>query len=137
MGERKILGLIYGYNEGWIAGSYYIENLIACLLLLPENERPLIKVYVFDSDSRDKLMNKGFAEQINVILIRDGQNLIDRLINKVSYWLTERYLIVRGFDQKVDAIFPNPSAFHFHRMRSPIFWIPDFQVQTFSSVFFR
>lgn len=135
MGERKVLGLVYGYNESWIAGSYYIENLIACLLLIQERYRPQIKVYVYTEDSYKVLSRKDFAKAINIIQLKDAQTLVDRVINKISFWFTGKYMFVRGFDQRVDAIFPNPNTFHFHKMPNHIAWIPDFQEKYYPGFF--
>jgi hypothetical protein len=39
MAEGKRVGIIYSYNEDWIGGAYYIQNLIRSLNYLPKSEQ--------------------------------------------------------------------------------------------------
>lgn len=40
----KVIGLIYDWDENWVGGSYYIENLILALGALP-GQQPALKIY--------------------------------------------------------------------------------------------
>jgi glycosyltransferase involved in cell wall biosynthesis len=135
MGKRKVLGLIYGYNEAWIGGSYYIENLISCLFTLPSSDQPQIRVYVFNESSHKAILAKDFSDLIDIVFIETHRSILDRILNRLNYLITGRYLLPPGFDSNVDVIFPNPSSFHFDKMKTSVFWIPDFQEKYFPEFF--
>ena len=40
MAKRIKVGIIYSYDENWIGGTYYYQNLIQSLNLLPERRKP-------------------------------------------------------------------------------------------------
>ena len=42
MVKRKRVGLVYSYDENWVAGSYYIMNIIHALNTIGENLKPEI-----------------------------------------------------------------------------------------------
>ena len=44
MGERSRVGLLFSYNEEWIAGTYYVLNIIHALNALLDSEKPVIVV---------------------------------------------------------------------------------------------
>ena len=44
MAKRKRIALVYSYNEKWIGGTYYIENLINAIKTLPESELPELQI---------------------------------------------------------------------------------------------
>ena len=48
--KRKKLALIFGYNEQWIGGTYYIINLIHALSILEDNLKPELIIL---SDEKD------------------------------------------------------------------------------------
>ena len=50
MAKRRRIALIYQYNENWIGGTYYIENLVAALKLLEDAQQPLLYVFTDPKD---------------------------------------------------------------------------------------
>ena len=42
MVNRKKIGLTYTYNENWIGGTYYIENLVNAFNSLDDKQKPHI-----------------------------------------------------------------------------------------------
>jgi hypothetical protein len=51
MAQRKRVGIIYNFDENWIGGAYYIQNLIRSLNCLPEKEQ--IQLYIL---TKNKLL---------------------------------------------------------------------------------
>ena len=44
MGNRKRIGLFFGYNETWIGGTYYWLNWVNALNTLPDSEKPVMVI---------------------------------------------------------------------------------------------
>lgn len=58
MAKRIRIGLFYSYEDRWIAGTYYIENLINALDLLEEPCKPYVYALVTDENSFAKLKER-------------------------------------------------------------------------------
>ena len=48
MAQGKRVGIIYNFDENWIGGAYYIQNLIRSLNSLPEKEQ--IQLHILTKD---------------------------------------------------------------------------------------
>jgi hypothetical protein len=46
MAKTKRIGLLFSYDEAWVAGAYYIMNLVHALKTLPVNEQPKLIFYI-------------------------------------------------------------------------------------------
>jgi glycosyltransferase involved in cell wall biosynthesis len=129
----KVIGLIYGHNENWIAGSYYIQNLVHALSGLAE--KPQLKIYSESQTDFERLQTvTGYSPMIRVPL-QDNNTIVDRIINKISVTVSSKHLMVRGIDTGVDALFPATDTFYFDRIRTKLFWIPDFQEKHYPNFF--
>jgi len=130
----KTIGLIYDHDENWIAGSYYIENLIFALLTLP-SEKPFLKIYTrTEADFQHLQIKTGYPSLVWVKLT-DQNTLIDKAINKISYWLFRKHWITRGIDRNVDLLFPGSDSLYFDGIKRKLFWIPDFQEKHYPHFF--
>ena len=126
MVERKRIGLSYTYNENWIGGTYYIENLINALNTLPDQEKP--HIVLITSNQRDlKTAKKKMDYPYLSFQLGSGEsNRIFQFINKV----TGRLFKIRFFNQeikKLDAVFPYYECIQQSAAKKRIYWIPDFQ----------
>jgi recombinational DNA repair protein (RecF pathway) len=54
MARRKQIGLLYSYDEQWIAGAYYILNIIYALDRLSDENKPELTIF---SDSLETYHN--------------------------------------------------------------------------------
>lgn len=127
MGKQYTIGLIYSVNENWIAGTYYIENLVSALKTLPPPDQPLIKVYCYNEAEYKRLVDRTGYVHLQPELIEDVTGLGNRLINAMSYRLFNKHWAPGNTKRNVDLIFPNPTTYHFEPMNRKLFWIPDFQ----------
>ncbi|KAF0129286.1 MAG: a-glycosyltransferase [Bacteroidetes bacterium] len=130
MGERKCIGIIYYYNEGWIGGTYYIENIIAALNSLDDKEKPFLKIFTSTKDEYDGLIEKLAYPYAQYISSNVNYNLIERITNKIGRALLKKNIFVKkAEDDSFDFIFPNPGHSFFSSISETkkVYWIPDFQ----------
>ncbi|MDJ1482404.1 glycosyltransferase family 1 protein [Cytophagaceae bacterium YF14B1] len=128
MAKRKRVGLIFSYNEGWIAGAYYIQNLIHALNSIAEEDKPELVI----------LSNKADFEKIKKICypylshfeITITYNLVEKVLNKLARTITGRNIFEkRPSAALADVFFPmsNEDLFGLITHHQRLFWIPDFQ----------
>jgi glycosyltransferase involved in cell wall biosynthesis len=142
--ERKQIAIIYSYNEGWIGGTYYIQNLVQSLTLLDDHLKPNL-IILCDSDEEFKQIQvTGYPYlkkwENNKCNFEGDLTLLDRLINKVTRIFTGKNVIqkpaILNYPGKIDAIFPIPPEFRAYKeAKKNIFWIPDFQELNFPQFF--
>ncbi|MBL0742458.1 glycosyltransferase family 4 protein [Chryseolinea lacunae] len=135
MGKQRTIGLIYSVNENWIAGTYYVENLICSLKALPENDQPFIVIYTYQESDYQKMLSATGYKNSRPEYIRDVSNLFARLINAFSYRIFNTHWVTGGLHRDVDVVFPNPVIYQFDRFKGKLFWIPDFQEKHFPRFF--
>ncbi|WP_017260218.1 glycosyltransferase [Pedobacter arcticus] len=126
MAKRIRLGLTYVYDENWIGGTYYIENLVKSLNTLEDTEKPeIVAIVVKKSDFL--LLEKSTSYPYLKFQIHSGEkNLLFRLFNVVTRRLFEKSL----FSLKIanlDGVFPYSNSVQFDLAKKKIYWIPDFQ----------
>jgi len=119
MGQRKRIGLIYNYYENWIAGTYYIENIILALNTLADYQKPLFLIYVQNKALFNQLKNKVNYPYLIYKSTSIKYNINENNINKIS----------QNSNSKFEFIFPNPDKDFFNRIdqNKKLYWIPDFQ----------
>ncbi len=135
MVKKFTIGLIYSVNENWIAGTYYIENLINALGSLPEIEQPFLKIYCYSEEEYKQLLSRVFYKNMETVFIKEITSFSKRLINKISLLLFRKYFITGLKDSDVDIVFPNPVTYHFSKIKKKLFWIPDFQEKHYPGFF--
>ena len=135
MDRRLTLGIIYGRDENWIAGSYYIENLVFALKKQEKYKPPHIKVYSESEENYHYLKNLSAYPEMSFVLVKDYQSLLDKFINKVSYLFFNKHLIVKGIDRQVDVLFPASDTYFFDKIKNKLYWIPDLQEKHFPKFF--
>ncbi len=135
MDKRLTLGIIYSRNENWIAGSYYIENLVFALKSQKKYPLPRIKVYSEEEESYRFLQNLTDYPEMSFVLLKDNQNFLDKIINKISYLIAGKHTIIKGIDNEVDVLFPASNTYFFDKFANKLFWIPDFQEKHYPDFF--
>ena len=56
MARRATIGIPFNYDESWIGGSYYIQNLVASFNLLPPGEQPDVCILTHSEQSFDFIL---------------------------------------------------------------------------------
>jgi glycosyltransferase involved in cell wall biosynthesis len=120
------IGLIFNPTEKWIAGAYYVENLVAALCTL-DREKPFLKIYSEREESFSNLRSKTNYPHLEWVRLETKLSVIDRLINKISFKLIKVHLRIPKLDDKVDFLFVESDSFLFDTFKKKLYWIPDFQ----------
>lgn len=119
------VGIKYSYNENWIGGTYYVENLIRALD--GSNDAKKMELFIFSDkasfDRVSKITSHIILEQGNLF---PEYSLIERLVNKISRGFLGRNLINKSTN--IELVFPlNGRDKYFNKVERKIYWIPDFQ----------
>lgn len=131
MAKRTRLGIPFNYNANWIAGAYYVVNIVKALNLIEDRFKPDIKVFYTDSDllyliDETKYPYLNFVKQNN----SKDRRFFVRGLNKISRILISKNLIEnRISDKSIDMIYPANNGYYFGLVsnKKKKFWIPDFQ----------
>lgn len=125
--SRIKVGLIYAYNENWIAGTYYIQNIIHALNKLPDEQKPILEIFTATKTEFDNLSNVVAYPYLEFRLLVADSNVF------VIYFkaaVRKAFRNERIFNKmKTDAavIFPANSVNVDVKRSKPIYWITDFQ----------
>lgn len=125
--ERKKVGILFSYSEGWIGGSYYFINLVHALNKLDDKNKPHV-VIVSESEEALKIMRQTGYPYLSFLSSRFHYNILERCINKISRITTQKDIIQKTFPTgAIDVLFGYyEQLFRFVKCRK-IFWIPDLQ----------
>jgi len=127
MAQRIKIGLLYSYNENWIGGTYYIENLISSFTTLSPHQQPIVKIYTQSEEDFKRVKSVTNYPNLNFAPYRTDYNVIEKLINKLSTILFQRHIWIKKIDTDVDVVFPYDNSFYFEKIRKKLCWIPDMQ----------
>ncbi len=128
MAAKRDIALIYNYNEFWIGGTYYIQNLVAAMNRLPAEKKPHLTVFSYDQKHVGDLAAATGYPDMTFRHPDPPLNLISRAINKASRaFFKKNFFENRNVD--IRFIFPiadRESLARFSKAKR-IFWLPDFQ----------
>jgi len=136
MAKRRKIALTYNYNENWIGGTYYIQNLIKALNMIDQDRQPEVVILSTEAQYRDLLKSVRYPFLTYYKYIRS--NIFFRLINKISRTFIGRNLIDKYKSspfKDVDCVFPVGGNEKNLRINHEINWIPDFQEHYYPNFF--
>lgn len=127
MARRIKVGIIYSYDENWIGGTYYYQNLIQSLNLLPDKRKPHLVILSnsFVSFDSIKELNYPFITYKELIkppsfFEKFGNKIIKRLIPGLT-------IPNKKVNFGIDVLF-HPSEIQIsNSIKRHLYWIPDFQ----------
>lgn len=131
MAARARLGIPFNYDENWIGGAYYVQNLVTALSLLPAERQPDVFVLAHDRKSYDfiaKAANYSRIEWVQPAFLNDIDGGIFkklRLIQKIVPAFLKRAI-------KFDVIYPFPID---RQAKQTVCWIPDLQQKHLPELF--
>jgi glycosyltransferase involved in cell wall biosynthesis len=129
MAERKRVGIIFSYQEKWVAGAYYILNLVHALNTLPDAEKPHITACIENDSDKAHLLDTGYP-YLSFEFVGKPRPLPLRVLNKMLSAVTGRHFFPYGLSPGcADAFFPYLPKSELSRIpvEKQIHWIPDFQ----------
>lgn len=130
MAQRKRVGLIFSYNENWIAGAYYILNIVHALKVLEDSEKPKLIILTESIDSFKIIEEEtGYPnlEYFQYPFKKLQYSFFQRGINKLSRVVLNKNLITKVSDKPVlDFLYPQQINGLSDNLKK-VNWIPDFQ----------
>ncbi|WP_165222039.1 glycosyltransferase family 4 protein [Affinirhizobium pseudoryzae] len=123
MAQRIRLGLPFNYDENWIGGAYYAQNLVSSFRLLPQAMQPDVFVLSHDRKSFDFIaQGSGYSrctwvQPARLADIDGGIFRKLRLLQKIVPRILKRKM-------KFDIIYPFPID---RQAAETVCWIPDLQ----------
>jgi glycosyltransferase involved in cell wall biosynthesis len=126
MAKRKRIGIIYNFDENWIGGAYYIQNLIRSLNYLPKREQIQLHIVARDKVVFKELQSVTGYRKLKFIKSKPDYSQIECFVNRVTQKLFKKKLIVKNIN--LDWVFPLYSIPEdLKHVRELVFWIPDLQ----------
>ncbi len=126
MAKRKRIGILYTYNENWVGGSYYIQNLIRSLIFLPSKEQPFLHIVTQDEKTFQQLKEATGYSKLKYVADKVTYNAVEKLINKIAVRLLKRKIIIKKI--QLDWLFPLYNIpNNLKHIVELVFWIPDLQ----------
>ena len=127
MAKRIKVGIIYSYDENWIGGTYYYQNLIQSLNLLPDTRKPHLVILSNSVASFDSIKELNYP----FITFKDLNNTLtffEKYSNKILRRVFPKRIITKKkINFGIDVLF-HPSEVHIHNsIKKHLYWIPDFQ----------
>jgi hypothetical protein len=139
MVKRRKIALFYSYNEDWIGGTYYIQNLISALKHLPADRQPALRLICNTYEEYKSILNLNYPyiTWAPLLLESSPPSFFCRIYNKACSLLGQPEKYVYKLYQDIgDATFVFPSSPGLvTKNAEQIFWIPDFQEYYFPEYF--
>ncbi len=133
--KRKRLGLIFGTDKQWIAGSYYLMNVVHALNSLPDAEKPYI-VFLTNSENEATVRSLNYPYYNIKNPYKTKRTYVEAFINKIVKYFVGRDTIIKKISRKhIDYLFPASFDNAYELAPNKIFWIPDFQHHYYPNFF--
>lgn len=125
MAKRKKIALTYYYSEDWIAGSYYVVNIIQAFNSLEDEEKPHLNIVLNNQRGIDliKGIDYPYIEYININPNEDG--FVFKYLRKISNRLFKADYLLKMRLSGADYIFEGNESFSY--IKNHYYWVHDFQ----------
>ncbi len=141
MDKKRIkIGIIYSLNPDWIAGAYYVQNIITSLKFLPQSKQPIVHlicnnktIYYTIKESTNYPKIKYASDHYNKCTI-----LLRRIVNKL---IGIKFDTIKKYDsgiKNIKFVYPITSGYMSTLLKDhtkSIAWIPDFQEEYLPNLF--
>ena len=129
MVKRKRVGLVYSYDENWVAGSYYILNIIHALNSVEDNLKPKVILLTDSLQNFEKLKSETAYSYLELCTLpfKANYNILERGLNKLSKIVFNKRIIKKPIKfPKLDFLYPQQIKGLSDNLKK-VNWIPDFQ----------
>lgn len=125
MAKRKKIALTYYYSENWIAGSYYVVNIIEAFNSLDDEEKPHLMIVLNNQKGLDLIKGIGYpyVEYVNLNPNEDG--FMIKYLRKISIRLFKVDYPLKSRLSGADYIFEGDESFSY--IKNHYYWVHDFQ----------
>ncbi|MCG7856225.1 glycosyltransferase [Flavihumibacter sediminis] len=125
MGDRKKIALTYYYSENWIAGAYYVVNIIAALNKIEDKLKPKLYLIYNKQDGLDLIKNINYPYIQFVLDNPTVNNKAVRLLAKIGRRLFGPDFYIKFRLWNVKSIFEGAERFYW--IKNHFYWVHDFQ----------
>lgn len=136
--EQKKIGIIYRYSSDWIAGAYYIENLLSAMAMLVGYNLPLVYLFAENNEQFERVKGISNYPYLKFVKYKQRLNLFEKVIAKTFHCITlGNYAPFKTIDMDkygLSMLFP----YDYLCMKSEsrlISWIPDLQEKYLMQLF--
>lgn len=138
-GKRTIIGLVYRPVDTWIAGAYYVQNIISALTLCDDKELPIIKVYCNNESDFFDLQETTKYPYLKMRIIKHEHNIwFYRFRYRLEKYFKIRFPSLNAFARKSEKdkfVYPIHSLSEIIDKSKALGWIPDFQEKYLQNFF--
>lgn len=134
MAKRIRIVIPYAYDESWIGGTYYVQNLILALNQVEDSKKPLLLVATNNQKEFETLVSITGYPYIESVTLNKKQNLPVRIINKICRTIFKQNLF-HSPDFKYDLFFQTLQIIRSGNNKKVLYWIPDFQEHYYPAFF--
>jgi glycosyltransferase involved in cell wall biosynthesis len=129
MGKRNRIALKYEYNENWIGGTYYIQNLVAALNKIEDADKPALYIFCHGKNWYEELKAITKYPYLYYLDPEVPLNLFQRAINKLFFPFLKKdfYTVKQRQIKNMDLLFPSFPNHLFSNTTKELHWIADFQ----------
>lgn len=137
--RRTTIGMLYAPNSNWIAGAYYVQNIIMALAKCDKKDLPIIKV-ISDSESSYIELKKITAyPYLEYYPLYKEHSKLFNLIRRIVKKITKYNLYIPGTCgepwSRLMFVYPCNTIGCVRDVKKALAWIPDFQEKYLSSLF--
>jgi glycosyltransferase involved in cell wall biosynthesis len=133
--ERNKIGLIFSNNENWIGGTYYVLNLIQAINTLPDQEKPVLVIFLSKPEDRTLVEETGYP-YLQFLSLLIPYRPWERIANSLSRIIRGENFTLKTHSATVaQAVFPYFKADALYNIPRKIFWIPDLQAHYLSHLY--
>lgn len=125
MASRKKVALTYNYSENWIAGSYYVVNIIKALGRLDQVKMPHLVILYSNDDGLDLVREINYPFISFVCTETDKGGLTAKFIRKTTRIIAGESFLMERKLKDVDHIFEGSDKYPF--IKNHYYWVHDFQ----------
>lgn len=133
MDKRHQIGFYYYFDNKWLGGLYYAQNLIYALNSLPDKNKPFINIYCFNKESFDDLKQRTQYPYLGmqIIKISKFKSLFRTLLLPLLPRLASKINLFRVSSEDI-IIFPYGWGTDVKKL---VYWIPDLQFKHYPQYF--
>ncbi len=136
MVKRKRIALAYEYNEEWIAGVYYIENLVCAMCTLPDELKPVLVILCENQRDYANLEKRTAYPYLKWINPAVSVPLWRRLCNRIYRNIFGHNIFENRLKGKLfDMVYPVGGSYYLQLLDNKVEWIPDFQEDYYPEFF--
>jgi len=125
MAARKRIALTYKPNKDWVAGSYYVVNILRALNILGDIKKPHVIILHQNNDDLDLINEVGYPyiSYINTNINNGG--FLKWFFRKVRNRLNGNSIFYKNALRNVNHIFEGNTEIPF--IKNHYYWVHDFQ----------